>query len=236
VRSPAARRRYWARSHIGWRRVARAHPNAAHHAIVSLERAGVVRGVVTQNVDGLHRAAGSRLVVDLHGRLDRVVCLDCGGRSTRDSLDARLAAANPGFDRYVARAAPDGDADLPAAWVEQFTVVGCERCGGVLKPDVVFFGENVPPRRVARALRLLADAEVLLVAGTSLSVFSGRRFVITARKQNMPVAIVNRGPTRGDADATVRVDGGVGDVLPALASRSGAGPRSGADRSPTGVG
>lgn len=219
VGSEAARRRYWARSHIGWWRVATSRPNAAHCAIVDLERAGAVRGVVTQNVDGLHRAAGSRLVVDLHGRLDRVVCLSCGLRSARTRLSERLSTANPHIDRDVASFAPDGDADIPAHVVARFRPVDCERCGGVLKPDVVFFGERVPPARVTRANGLLERADALLVAGTSLTVYSGRRFVVAARNRGMPVAIVNRGPTRGDADASVRIDGGVSDVLPAVADR-----------------
>lgn len=215
--SAAARRRYWARSHVGWTRVATARPNAAHRAVARLERSGRVRAVVTQNVDGLHRAAGSRLVVDLHGRLDRVVCLACGARRTRRSLGDRLAAANPGFDAQVATVAPDGDADLSRAVVDGFRTVDCDACGGVLKPDVVFFGETVPARRVARAQRLMADADILLVTGTSLTVFSGRRFVVAARRRGMPIAIVNRGPTRCDVDAAVRIDAGVCDVLPALA-------------------
>lgn len=219
VGSAAARQRYWARSHIGWQRMATARPNDAHRAIARLEHAGIVRGVVTQNVDDLHRIAGSRLVVDLHGRVDRVICLACRTRRTRRSVASRLAAANPGFDTHVARSAPDGDADLPVRLVGGFRVVDCDACGGVLKPDVVFFGENVPAPRVARAHRLLAAADVLLVLGTSLTVYSGRRFVVAARRRGMPVAIINRGPTRCDGDAAVRLDAGVATVLPAVADR-----------------
>ena len=211
----AARRRYWARSHVGWRHVASARPNAAHRAVAALEAGGVVSGVVTQNVDGLHTAAGSRRVIDLHGRLDTVVCLGCGDRRPRIEIALRLAALNPAFDP-VAATAPDGDADLADAAVAGFRTADCRLCHGPLKPDVVFFGESVAPQVVAEAMTMLDDARVLLVLGSSLTVMSGYRFVLRARKRGTPVAIVNRGPTRGDDDADVRLDASLGVALPAV--------------------
>jgi NAD-dependent SIR2 family protein deacetylase len=216
VGDPANRVRYWARSHVGWRSVAGAHPNRGHRAVADLERAGVVTRVVTQNVDRLHTAAGSRDVVDLHGRLDRVVCLACGAWLPRREVGERLAAANPGFDAYAAPVRPDGDADLDPSRLAEFRVVDCPVCAGVLKPDVVFFGESVPRDRVQRAARLVEECRTLLVLGSSLSVMSGYRFVIAARRCGTPVAIVNQGPTRGDGDATVRLDAPLGVALPAL--------------------
>lgn len=211
-----ARRRYWARSQIGWRHVTRARPNASHRAVAALERAGWLAGLITQNVDGLHPAAGSRNVIELHGNLAHTVCLECGDRRARRLLADRLDAANPGFAVEPATIAPDGDAELRAAAERNFVVAPCTVCGGVLKPDVVFFGERVPKDRVERSFAMLADAKALLVVGSSLTVMSGYRFVIHARKRRMPVAIVNRGPTRGDADAIVRIDAGLADVLPRL--------------------
>lgn len=214
-----ARRRYWARSHVGWARMNHAVPNAGHHALAALERGGVVRAVVTQNVDGLHGAAGSRDVVDLHGRIDEVVCLDCKAVTARDLLQARLIALNPGFAEaaVAAESAPDGDAVLDDT--EGFVVADCDTCGGVLKPHVVFFGENVPRERVDRSYALvedLVDGGALLVAGSSLTVMSGLRFVKRARALDVPVVIVNRGETRGDPLATVRVDAGCSETLCAL--------------------
>lgn len=216
TRDASARRRYWARSAAGWPRFRAARPNPAHHAIAALERAGVVAGLITQNVDGLHAAAGSRHLVELHGKLSEVVCLECRAVEPRDLVQARLLADNPGFEMRTAALAPDGDADLDAALVESFRVVGCSRCGGVLKPHVVLFGENVPRDTVDAAWRMLDAADVLLVVGSSLAVFSGYRFVREAARRDMPVAIVNQGPTRGDAVAAVRVDGRAGEVLPRL--------------------
>lgn len=216
VSDAAARRRYWARSQVGWRHLTRARPNPSHVALVALERAGWLSGLITQNVDGLHHAAGSRTVVELHGNLARTVCLGCGQRRSRRELGQRLDAANPGFADQPARVAPDGDADLVADAERGFDVVACTSCGGVLKPDVVFFGESVPRDRVDRCFAMLDAARTLLVVGSSLTVMSGYRFVIRARKQGTPVAIVNRGPTRGDADAVVRIDAGLSDVLPRL--------------------
>jgi NAD-dependent SIR2 family protein deacetylase len=219
-----ARRRYWARSHVGWNRMARAEPNDGHRAVAALERRGALRGLITQNVDGLHTAAGSREVIDLHGRIADVVCLDCGTVSPRDLLAARLAGLNPGFVEAAGPAAerPDGDAELDAAVIEGFRVAACSVCGGVLKPDVVFFGENVPRDRVAAAYAMV-DAlgpvgGALLVAGSSLTVMSGLRFVRHAHRHDVPVVIVNRGATRGDALADLLVDAGCSEVLPALAA------------------
>ncbi len=227
---PDGRRRYWARSFVGWRHVAAAVPNEGHRVVAALEHAGHVAGVVTQNVDGLHQAAGARRVVDLHGSLDRVVCLGCGATSGRAELDDRLRAANPGFEAEAARAVaapgadgavnPDGDVALPDATVAGFVVVDCLVCGsGRLKPDVVFFGETVPRRRVEECLALVDGARVLLVLGSSLTVMSGYRFVLRAAERGIPVAIVNRGPTRGDSRAAVRLDAPLGQVLPDLARR-----------------
>lgn len=221
VGDPAFRRTYWARNHVGWRHVHRARPNAGHLALAALEERGVLVGVVTQNVDRLHHDAGSRRVVDLHGTYADVVCLACGTRSTRVELDARLEALNPGFaDRMTVadvEIAPDADAVI--ASTEGFVVADCTVCGGMLKPDITYFGENVPADRVAAAFALVDDADALLVAGSSLTVMSGLRFVRHAAKAGRPVVVVNRGRTRGDDLATVRVDAGTSDVLPALAER-----------------
>jgi NAD-dependent SIR2 family protein deacetylase len=221
VSGPAAQRRYWARSHVGWARMVRARPNAGHHALADLERVGALVGLITQNVDGLHRTAGSRAVIDLHGRIADVVCLDCRRISDREELQRRLTALNPGFVEAVGpqvETAPDGDAVL--ASVEGFRLAACTGCGGVLKPDVVFFGENVPRDRVARAYALvdgLAPAGgALLVAGSSLTVMSGLRFVRHAHKLGAPVVIVNRGATRGDDLADVLVEQGCSETLTVL--------------------
>ena len=216
--SPEARQRYWARSHLGWRVIARAEPNAGHVAVADLQHLGLLDGIVTQNVDGLHQAAGATDVVELHGALDAVVCLGCGDRTSRDELDVRLRAANPTVLRPDVALRPDGDVDLDD--VSGFVVVACTRCGGVLKPDVVFFGETVPRDRVDRTFALVAGARALLVLGSSLTVMSGYRFVLHAAKLGIPVAVVNQGPTRGDAQATVRVDAPLGEVLPRLVARA----------------
>ncbi|MFJ6197934.1 NAD-dependent protein deacetylase [Micromonospora sp. NPDC092111] len=224
VGDPDARRRYWARSHLGWRTIARAAPNDGHRAVARLQAAGLVDGVVTQNVDGLHTAAGSRAVVELHGRLDEVVCLDCGNRTSREELDRRLGEANPGFDAAAGPVNPDGDVELDDARVAGFRVVDCTFCGtGRLKPDVVFFGETVPAQRVARCFAMVGGARLLLVLGSSLTVLSGRRFVLRAAKLGVPVAIVNQGATRGDGYAALRVDAPLGRLLPAVADRLAAG-------------
>ncbi|WP_030206657.1 NAD-dependent protein deacetylase [Streptomyces sp. NRRL S-87] len=215
------RRRYWARSHLGWRTFGRARPNAGHRAVAAFERHGLLAGVITQNVDGLHQAAGSAGVVELHGSLDRVVCLSCGAFSPRRELARRLAEANPGFAPVSAALNPDGDADLTDEQVGDFRVVPCAGCGGVLKPDVVFFGEAVPPPRVEHCRDLVGGAAALLVLGSSLTVMSGLRFVRQAAGAGTPVLIVNRDPTRGDRHAVTRVALPLGTALGAVADRLG---------------
>jgi NAD-dependent SIR2 family protein deacetylase len=221
VSGPPARQRYWARSHLGWARMRRAEPNAGHHALAALERAGAVRLLITQNVDGLHEAAGSQAVCALHGRISEVVCLSCRAVTSRAALHARLAELNPGWDDDHADVVvrPDGDVELEDT--AGFVVPGCEECGGVLKPHVVFFGENVPRDRVERcyaAVEALDPAgEALLVLGSSLSVMSGLRFVKRAARRGVPVVIVNRGWTRGDDLATVKTDDGTSEFLIDLA-------------------
>ncbi len=217
----AARQRYWARSHVGWRHVARATPNAGHRAVAALQQRGLVSGIITQNVDGLHTEAGARQVIELHGRLDQVLCLSCGQRSDRDELDQRLRAANPGWAEEAEQRAvinPDGDAVLDDALVARFQVVGCRGCDGLLKPDVIFFGENVPRRRVDDCHRLVEEAGTLLVLGSSLTVMSGFRFVRQAAKLAVPVVIVNQGATRGDELATATLDAPLGATLTRLVS------------------
>jgi NAD-dependent SIR2 family protein deacetylase len=208
----AVYRRYWARAYAGWPRLTRAAPNAAHLAFVAWEAAGTLHQLVTQNVDGLHQRAGSRAVVDLHGRLDVVVCLRCGARTYRSALQDSLASANTGW-RVEAATAPDGDADIEAAAIDSFVAPRCETCGGLVKPDVVFFGENVPGDRYAAAREALARADALLVAGSSLMVYSGYRFVRLAHDAGLPIAIVNRGRTRGDELAELKIEGDVGTVM-----------------------
>ncbi|PTA44968.1 NAD-dependent protein deacetylase [Micromonospora sp. RP3T] len=219
TRDPQARRRYWARSHLGWRTIARAAPNDGHRAVARLQHAGLLDGIITQNVDGLHTAAGATGVIELHGRLDEVTCLGCGNLTGRDELHRRLTEANPGFDVRVARVNPDGDVELPDEAVAGFRVVDCGVCGGgMLKPDVVFFGETVPAPRVADCFALVEGARAVLVLGSSLTVMSGRRFVLRAAKRGIPVAIVNQGVTRGDGYAAVRLDAPLGATLTALAA------------------
>ncbi|MEU4038734.1 NAD-dependent protein deacetylase [Streptomyces collinus] len=216
-----ARRRYWARSHLGWRTFGRARPNAGHRAVAAFGRHGLLSGVITQNVDGLHQAGGSAGVVELHGSLDRVVCLSCGVSSPRRELAERLARANPGFSPTAAGINPDGDADLTDEQVGDFRVVPCARCGGILKPDVVFFGETVPPQRVEHCRELVREAASLLVLGSSLTVMSGLRFVRQAAQAGKPVLIVNRDPTRGDRHALTRVALPLGAALTTVAGRLG---------------
>ena len=217
VEKEATRRRYWARSAIGWPRMAGAKPNAAHEAIAHLEAAGRLTGLVTQNVDRLHHKAGSRDVLELHGALAEVRCLECNVCESRDHLQARILDLNPALAHVDVEIAPDGDAELSSGIIDDFRVPACLMCGGVLKPDVVFFGGSVPKERVESAFAMLDRASVLVIAGSSLTVFSGYRFVLRARDRGIPVAIVNRGETRGDPLATLRIDGRVGEVLPALA-------------------
>jgi len=219
LRRPDVRQRYWARSTVGWVRFSRARPNAAHHALAKLEEAGVLAGVITQNVDRLHQEAGSRRVVELHGALADVLCLECGAAEPRAEVQDRLLAVNPGWLDRAAVMAPDGDADLPAGEVATFEVVGCRRCGGTLKPDVVFFGGSVAEQTLATAWELFEEAGVLLVIGSSLAVYSGFRFVRRAAERGLPIAVINLGPTRADELAHERIAARAGDVLPRLAAR-----------------
>jgi len=217
---PVFRQRYWARNHVGWRHMDDTEPNAGHRALAALERDGVVNGVITQNVDLLHTKAGSRNVIDLHGTYARVVCLGCGYTMTRAALADELDALNPGFTERVAAVgglavAPDADAVVDDT--ASFRYVDCHSCGGMLKPDIVYFGESVAKDVVQKAFSLVDHADALLVAGSSLTVFSGYRFVRHAAAAGMPVAIVNRGVTRGDDLATVKVDGGCSELLTLLA-------------------
>jgi NAD-dependent SIR2 family protein deacetylase len=216
VSGPAARQRYWARSHLGWGRMRRADPNDGHRALARLDP----DLLITQNVDGLHEAAGSRRLVALHGRIADVVCLSCRGTTSRARLEERMAQANPGFaEAHVeVLTRPDGDVELDET--AGFVVPDCEGCGGVLKPDVVFFGENVPPARVQQcyaAVDALTPDDALLVVGSSLTVMSGFRFVRRAAKRGIPVVIVNRGATRGDDLATIKLDCGTSPFLSELA-------------------
>ena len=194
----ATRRRYWARSLIGWRRISRARPNDAHRALARLEAAGKNEILLTQNVDRLHQAAGSAAVIDLHGRLDRVRCMGCGRVSPRDEVQEELSRLNPDWLAHDAADAPDGDADLDGVDFSSFAVPACPLCDGVLKPDVVFFGENVPRDRVEAAMRHLDEADAMLIVGSSLTVYSGFRFVEAAARAGKPVAAVNLGRTRAD--------------------------------------
>ncbi|HRN19451.1 MAG TPA: NAD-dependent protein deacetylase [Trueperaceae bacterium] len=212
-----ARQRYWARSAVGWGAMADRLPNPSHFAVTELERLGLTTGTVTQNVDGLHRKAGSRALIELHGDLAQVTCLACGTRERRDAFQARLLELTPGFASLDADILPDGDAALDPALTSSFRVPVCTVCGGVMKPDVIFFGENVPRARVEQAGRWLEAAEALLVLGSSLEVFSGYRFVKAALVQGKPVAVVNQGPTRADGEATLRVEAPLAEVLPQAA-------------------
>jgi NAD-dependent SIR2 family protein deacetylase len=214
VGSAEARRRYWARSYLGWRRIGRAEPNPGHRALADLEAAGLA-GVITQNVDGLHSAAGSTRVINLHGDIATVVCLECGDRSARSDLQRRLTSANPTLEQSLvlqhAELRPDGDA-VANDW-QRFRLIGCVQCGGRLKPDVVFFGESVPKSRVEAAYVLMERAEILVVLGSSLTVMSGLRFVRHNARLQRPVVIINRGATRGDELASVKIDGGCSETL-----------------------
>lgn len=214
--SEAARARYWARSAVGWPRFREARPNAGHHALAQLEAAGALSGLITQNVDGLHTAAGSQRVVELHGALAQVVCLSCGALTGRDEVQLQLERLNPGCSAISVEEAPDGDAELSPP--VDFRVPPCLRCGGMLKPDVVFFGDNVPAARLQRAWELFDAGERLLVLGSSLTVFSGYRFVRRAAERGVPVLILNQGPTRGDAHAAWLGSAPLGEALPVLAA------------------
>ena len=223
VADAEARRRYWARASRGWARLAGAEPNAGHRALAALEAGGWVLGTVTQNVDGLSQRAGARRVVELHGALREVVCLGCEALWPRAAVQAQIEARNPGWLRGAADApAPDGDAETADAEVARFDPPACRSCGGVLKPDVVFFGESVPKARVALARRLVAEASSLVVLGSSLTVYSGYRFVRQAEAEGTPVAIVTLGETRGHRHAALALDAPLGEVLPGLAAELGA--------------
>ncbi len=214
--SEAARKRYWAGSHLGWRNFGAARPNSGHLALAELEAGGVVPGIVTQNVDGLHRRAGSRHVVELHGGMDRVLCLTCGQHYARQAIADRLAELNPAIDLDVAiRMAPDGDVQVDD--VDEMVIPACTVCGGILKPDVVFFGEFVPADIYQAAASLVHGADTLLVAGSSLVVNSGVRLLELARRRRMPIIVVNRGITKGDSRAAVKIDAGTSETLVAMA-------------------
>ncbi|WP_043394246.1 NAD-dependent protein deacetylase [Mycolicibacterium llatzerense] len=217
---PAFRQRYWARNHIGWLHMAARRPNAGHRAVAALERAGLVTGVITQNVDLLHTKAGSQTVVNLHGTYAQVICLSCGHTMTRAELADELERLNPGFTERVEvgsiGVAPDADAIVEDT--ATFRYLDCPRCGGILKPDIVYFGDSVPKDRVQQAYALVDEADALLVAGSSLTVYSGYRFVRHAAAAGKAVAIINRGTTRGDDLATVKIDSGCSEILALLAS------------------
>jgi NAD-dependent SIR2 family protein deacetylase len=209
IASESNRRRYWARAHVGWSRMSGAQPNATHRWLAKHQDA--LTGLITQNVDTLHERAGHRGVIDLHGRIDRVRCLDCAGVYERTAVHHRLDVLNPGWSAQEAVVLPDGDVELENT--DAFVLAECERCGGRLKPDVVFFGENVPKDVVAHCFSLVDQADALVVLGSSLHVMSGLRFVRHAAKNTIPIVIVNRGTTRGDNLATVKIDGGVAETL-----------------------
>ena len=217
VDDACTRRRYWARSLVGWRVMSRASPNDAHRALAELEAHGRVELLVTQNVDGLHQAAGSRNVIDLHGRMDVVRCLGCERRLPRAALQAELIRRNPDFAELDALEAPDGDADLDSVDFESFDVPACETCGGMLKPDVVFFGEHVPGDRVRRARAALGQADAMLVVGSSLMVYSGYRFAKAMAEARKPVAAINIGRTRADDILALKINDECADVLASLA-------------------
>lgn len=217
---PRSRKRYWAGSHLGWKRFDSARPNGGHRALVELEAAGLVDGIITQNVDGLHLRAGSRRVVDLHGSMDTVRCLTCGQSYARASIADRLAEDNPWLETPEAvELSPDGDVQIHD--VDAFVVPACTVCGGILKPDVVFFGEFVPKEKFAEATALMQSADALVIAGSSLAVNSGIRLLEQANRRRLPIVIINRGQTKGDNRATVKIDAGTTETLQALLERLG---------------
>lgn len=221
LRRREVRQRYWARATIGWARFRTAEPNPAHRALAALEAAGPLAGLITQNVDRLHHRAGSRRVVELHGALAEVRCLGCGAGEERDDVQGRLLEANPGWLETASeiQLRPDGDSELPGDLVAAFAVVGCRVCGGELKPDVVFFGGTVAERTLADAWALFARAEVLLVVGSSLTVYSGFRFVRRARELDLPIALVNQGPTRADDLVHTKISAAASEILADLERR-----------------
>lgn len=221
VASAANRRRYWARSFVGWPRFVAAVPNDGHRAVTALQRHGLLRTIITQNVDGLHQQADARDVIELHGGLDRVVCLQCGYSSSRAELDDRLREANPDFAATEYELRPDGDVVLPEESIREFRLACCLLCGSdLLKPAVIFFGESVPRAVVTRCFSEVEDSDGLVVLGSSLQVMSGYRFVLRAAELGLPVAIVTRGITRGDAEATIRIDAPLGATLTGIARRA----------------
>jgi NAD-dependent SIR2 family protein deacetylase len=221
LRRREVRQRYWARATIGWASFRTAQPNPAHRALAALEAAGPLAGVITQNVDRLHHRAGSRRVVELHGALAQVRCLGCGAGEQRDDVQARLLEANPGWLETASeiQLGPDGDSELPGDLVAAFAVVGCRVCGGELKPDVVFFGGTVAERTLAAAWELFERAEILLVVGSSLTVYSGFRFVRRARELDLPIALVNQGPTRADDLVHTKISAAASEILADLERR-----------------
>lgn len=218
VGEPEARKRYWSRSVIGWQRVEAAAPNDAHKSIARLEAAGLLSGVITQNVDRLHHKAGSRQVIELHGTLSEVGCLSCLHIEERRHFQSRLRELNPGWTGEAREIAPDGDAEVDERLALAFNVPACTVCGGVLKPNVVFFGENVPKPRIEAAWHMYDEADILLVVGSSLAVYSGYRFVLRAAKENKPVAMINMGSSRGEKQAAIVVNEAAGTVLPVVAN------------------
>ena len=216
ITEPAARQKYWARSTVGWKRVARALPNPAHIALADMEEAGLITGIITQNVDRLHHRAGSHRVVELHGALSEVYCLSCEAIEARDEFQLRLEALNPGWKQKNAELAPDGDAELDDEYIREFRVPACMRCEGILKPNVVFFGENVPKTRVGEAWKLYDQADALVVVGSSLAVYSGYRFVLRAVREKRPVAMITLGASRGESQAEFVIKERAGEVLPGV--------------------
>ena len=212
--------RYWARSFIGWPRMAQAHPNDVHRALARYEDDGRISSLITQNVDGLHQRAGSREVIDLHGRIDAVVCLGCGAQQPRAAVQERLAVMNTDWAGLEAATAPDGDADLDGHNFSRFRVPACDHCGGMLKPDVVFYGENVPRTRYHQAQAALAASDAVLVVGSSLMVYSGYRFVRQAAEAGVPIAILNRGRTRADDLASLKLEADAGPTLSAAVANA----------------
>jgi NAD+-dependent protein deacetylase sirtuin 4 len=218
VRSESVRKRYWARSALGWDRIRAAQPNASHRALALLEHNGMVARVLTQNVDRLHHRAGSRKVIELHGALAEVACLECGEIEERQALQERIVTCNPYWVSQSVDLAPDGDAEIEGRRFETFQIPSCQRCGGILKPRVVFFGDNVPRATVEEAFAAVDDAEMVIIAGTSLAVYSGYRFFRHAVQRGIPVAIVNRGPVRGEEHAALRLEANTGATLRSLAN------------------
>jgi NAD-dependent SIR2 family protein deacetylase len=218
VKDVRFRQRYWARSYVGWQRFSKARPNGAHYALAGLERAGKVDTLITQNVDRLHSAAGSRRVIDLHGDLGTVRCLACDDTQSRSDFQEMLEAANPDWHARVFRYKPDGDAELADNGHDAFCVPACGNCDGIVKPDVVMFGETVPNERVRHATAAIDRADALLIVGSSMMLFSGFRFARQAREQNKPIAIINNGRTRADDIAALKVEADCGDTLAAAAA------------------